>query len=125
VLYAASDWFVGHWMMEFCPEVAITELKQEFQATAELMEWGELPNLDKFFVAVLITAQSKKYLDARVECSGFLDAAVQAFMAVPPDKPSLAAIEELINGLLSLGTPFQCRHTESEGQDVLEFYRAS
>jgi len=125
VLYVASDWFVGQWMMEFCPDVAIAELKKEYQATAEMMEKGETRSLDKFFVAVLITAQSIKYLKAPVECSGFLDSAVKAFLAVPPEKPSLPKIEKLINSLLSLGSPFQCRHVSDEGQDVMEFYRAS
>ena len=125
VLNSASDWFVGHWMMEFCHDVAIAELKKEYAATAGMMERGETPGIDKFFVAVLIIAQSIKYLKAPVECSGFLDSAVKAFLAVPPEKPSLRKIEDLINSLLSLGSPFQCRHVHSEGQDVLEFYRAS
>ena len=124
LLYAASDWFVGHWLMEFCHDVAIAELKKEYEATAEMMKKGETPSLDKFFVAVLITAQSIKYLNAPVQCSGILDSAVQAFLAVPPEKPSVGIIEALINSLLSLGTPFQCRRMNSEGHDVLEFYRA-
>jgi hypothetical protein len=125
VLYAASDWFVGHWFMEFCHDVAIDELKKEYEVTAEMMEKGETPSLDKFFVAALIIAQSIKYLKAPVECSGFLNSAVKAFLAVPPEKPSLRKIENLINSFLSLGSPFQCRHENSQGQDVMEFYRAS
>jgi hypothetical protein len=125
VLNVASDWFVGHWMTEFCPEVAIAELQKEYEATAEMMEKGETPSLDKFFVAVLIIAQSIKYLKAPVECSGFLDSAVQTFLAVPPEKPTLPKIEALINALLALGTPFRCRHVKSAGQDVMEFYRVS
>jgi len=125
VLNAASDWFVGQWMMEFCHDVAIAELEKEYEATAEMMGKGETPSVDKFFVAVLITAQSIKYLKAPVECSGFLDSAVKAFLAVPPEKPTLRKIEDLINSLLSLGAPFRCRHVNLEGQDVMEFYRAS
>ncbi|MBC8018078.1 MAG: hypothetical protein H7X83_06120 [Verrucomicrobia bacterium] len=123
VLYAASDWFVGHWMMEYCHDVAIAELKKEFEATAEMLEKGETPSIDKFFVAALIIAQAVKYLKAPLECSGFLNSVVKAFLAVPPEKPSLLKMENLINSLLSLGSPFQCRHVNSEGQDVLEFYR--
>lgn len=125
LLYVASDWFVGHWMMEFCHEVAIDELKKEYEATAEMMRKGEPESIDKFFVAVLIIAQSIKYLKVQVECSGFLDSAVKAFLAVPPEKPSLGKIEDLINSLLLLGSPYQCRHLNKEGQDVLEFYRPS
>lgn len=125
VLFTASDWFVGQWMMEFCHDVATDELKKEYEATAEMMGQGEPESVDKFFVAVLIIAQSIKYLKVQVDCSGFLDSAVQAFLAVPPEKPTIENIERLINSLLSLGAPYQCRHTQSEGQDVLEFYRAS
>jgi hypothetical protein len=125
VLNAASDWFVGHWLTDFCNELAIGELKKEYEATAEMMEKKETPTIDKFFVAVLIIAQSIKYLKKPVECSGFLDSAVQAFLAVPPEKPSVRKIEELINSLLALGAPLRCRCINSEGKDVLEFYRAS
>jgi hypothetical protein len=123
VLNVASDWFVGQWLMEFCPDVAMAELQKEYEATAELMEKGATPSFEKFFVVVLITAQSIKYLKASVTCSGLLDSAVKAFLAVPPDRPSLRKIEDLINTLLALGTPLQCRHMNNDGQDVLEFYR--
>jgi hypothetical protein len=125
ILNAASDWFVGHWMMEFSPEVAIDELKNEYEATSDMMERGETPSVDKFFVAVLIIAQSIKYLKVSVECSGFLDAAVKAFLAVPPEKPSVGKLEELFNRLLSLGAPYRCRRKSTEKQDVLEFYRVA
>lgn len=125
LLNAAGDWFVGYWMTEFCQEVAIAELKKEFEATAEMMNKGETLAVDKFFVAVLIIAQSIKYLKVRVECSGFLDSAVKAFLAVPPEKPTVRKFEELVNSLLVLGSPLLCRHISSQGQDVMEFYRAS
>jgi len=125
VLSTASDWFVGHWLMEFCPELAMAELHDEFEAISEMMAHGETPGLDRFFVAVLITAQSIKYLKTTVNCSGFLDSAVQEFLAVPPDTPSVGKLVALINGLLSLGAPYRCRQVNSQGQDVLEFFRSA
>lgn len=124
LLNAASDWFVGHWLTEFCYDVAIDELKHEYAATAEMIGKGEVSSLDQFFIAVLIAAQSKKYLNAPVECSGLLKSAVDAFLEVPPENPSLVKIEGLFNTLLSLGTPFHCRHLNSDEQDVLAFYRS-
>jgi len=124
VLSTASDWFVGHWLMEFCPELALAELHGEFEATAAMMAKGEPPNLDSFFVTVLITAQSVKYLKSAVNCAGFLDSAVQAFLAVSPDNPSVGKLIALINGLLSLGAPYRCRLANSQGLDVLEFFRS-
>jgi len=123
VLSAASDWFVGHWLMEFCPELALAELQDEYEATAAMMADGQTPGLDRFFVAVLITAQSIKYLKATVECSGFLDSAVQAFLTVSPANPSVGKLVELINRLLALGAPYRCRRVNSKGQEVMEFYR--
>jgi hypothetical protein len=125
LLNTAGDWFVGHWMTEFCRETAIAELEKEYEATAGMMDKGETPSVDKFFVAVLIIAQSIRYLKVHVECSGFLDKAVQAFLAIPPEKPTVGKFEELVNSLLALGSPFRCRHVTSQGQDVMEFYRAS
>lgn len=125
LLNVASDWFVGQWLMEFCHEVAMEELKSEYAATAEMMNKGETPGIDKFFVAVLIAAQSKRYLKAPVECTGFLDTAVQALLAVPPEKPSPEKLLALVNSLLSLVSPFQCRLAKSEGRDLLDFYRVS
>jgi len=125
VLNAAGDWFVGHWMTEFCREVAIAELENEYEAIAGMMNKGETPSVDRFFVAVLIIAQSIKYLKAQVQCSGFLDSAVQTFLAIPPEKPTIGKFEELVNSLLALGSPFRCRRVVSQGQDVMEFYRAS
>ena len=123
VLSTASDWFVGHWLTEFCPEVAIPELKKEFAVTARMLDQKETPDLDRFFVAVLIIAQANTYLGEQVTCAGFLDEAVKAFLAVPPANPTLEKLEELINSLLALGSPFQCRHVPHKGQDVLHFFR--
>jgi hypothetical protein len=125
VLSAASDWFVGHWLLEFCPGPALAELEGEYQATAALMASGRTPGLDGFFTAVLVIARSIRYLDRKVECDGFLDAAVRAFLAVSPADPSAARLLELINSLLALGgAPYRCRQTGSRGQDVMEFFRA-
>lgn len=125
LLGTASDWFVGQWFMEFCPEVALAELKKEFAATAAMMDTGETPDVDRFFVAVLIIAQARMYLKERAECEGFLEAAVRAFLAVPPDKPTIGKLEELFNRLLALGAPYRCRRTSEEGRDVLAFYPAA
>jgi len=124
VLSTASDWFVGQWLMGFCPELALAELQDEFEATAAMMAKGEPPSLDRFFVAVLITAQSVRYLNSAVDCAGFLDSAVQAFLAVSPDNPSVGKLIALINSLLSLGAPYRCRLITSQGQDVLEFFQS-
>ena len=45
LLSAASDWFVGHWLMEFCPELALAELQDEYETTADMMANGETPGL--------------------------------------------------------------------------------
>jgi len=122
VLNAAGDWFVGHWFMECAPALAMEELNKEFEATAELMTHAEPPSVEKFFVAVLIIAQSVKYLKKQVNCSGFLDVAVQAFLSVPPENPTVQKYEKLVNLLLALGAPYRCRRLKSGEHEVLEFY---
>lgn len=123
VLNTASDWFVGHWMMGFCRDEAIAALSREYDLTARMLDKGWSPNFNEFFVAVLIIAQSIKYLNAPAACEGILDAAVKAFLAVPPENPSLDRIEALINALLALGSPLQCRRISREDMEILEFYR--
>lgn len=125
VLNAAGDWFVGHWFMECASALAMEELNKEYEATAELMTHAEPPSVEKFFVAVLIIAQSVKYLKKQVNCSGFLDAAVQAFLSVPPENPTVQKYEKLVNLLLSLGAPYRCRRLKSGEHEVLEFYPAA
>lgn len=125
VLNAAGDWFVGHWFMERAPAVALDELNKEFEATAELMAQAEPPSMEKFFVAVLIMAQSVKYLKKQANFSGFLNAAVQAFLSVPPENPTVQKYEKLVNLLLALGAPYRCRRLKSGEHDVLEFYPAT
>jgi hypothetical protein len=125
ILNAAGDWFVGQWLMECAPEFATDELHKEYEATAEFMEQGEMPSVEKFFVAVLIIAQSIKYLKKQVNYSGFLDAAVQAFLSVSPENPTVRKFEKLVNLLLALGAPYRCRRVNSGGHEVLEFYPAA
>jgi len=122
VLNVAGDWFVGQWFMECAPSLALDELNKEYEATAELMAHAEPPTMEKFFVAVLIIAQSVKYLRKQVNFSGFLDAAVQAFLSVPPENPTVQKFEKLVNLLLALGAPYRCRRVNSGEHEVLEFY---
>ena len=125
VLNAAGDWFIGHWFMECAPALAMEELNKEYEATVELMTHAEPPSVEKFFVAVLIIAQSVKYLKKKVNFSGFLESAVQAFLSVPPENPTVQKYENLVNLLLALGAPYRCRRLKSGDHEVLEFYPVS
>jgi hypothetical protein len=123
VLNAAGDWFMGHWLMEFCPELAREELQKEFEATTEMLQKEPTPTVEKYFVAVLIIAQAVKYLKVTDQCDGFLEKTVRAFLEVPPENPSDEKFELLINRLLELGAPLRCRRVKNEeGRDMLEFY---
>jgi hypothetical protein len=123
VLNAVGDWFVGHWLTDFCPELADEELQKEFAATTEMLQNEQSPSVEKYFVAALIIAQSVKYLRVPDNCDGFLKKTVRAFLDVPPENPSVEKFELLINRLLALGAPLRCRRTSNqEGRDLLEFY---
>jgi len=122
VLNAAGDWFVGQWQTEFCPELALAELKHEFEASTELLSEEQPPTVEKFFVAALVIAQAIKYLKVRDNCDGFLKQTVHAFLEVPPENPSVQKFELLANKLLELGAPLRCRKVTVEGRDLLQFY---
>ena len=122
VLNAAGDWFVGQWQTEFCPELALAELKSEFDASTELLSKEEPPTVDEFFAVALIIAQAIKYLKVQDNCAGFLKQTVHAFLEVPPENPSVQKFELLTNKLLELGAPLRCRRGTVEGRDLLEFY---
>ena len=122
VLNAAGDWFVGQWQTEFCPELSLSELQKEFDATIDLLNKEQTPSYDKFFIAALIIAQSIKYLKMPDNCAGFLEKTVQLFLEVPPENPSVQKLELLINKFLELGAPLRCRKVTDDGQDILEFY---
>lgn len=122
VLNAAGDWFVGQWQMEFCHDLAMSELHNEFLVTEMLLNKSETPSVEKFFVMALIVAQSIQYLHVTDNCSGFLKETVAAILAVPPENPSMEKMLQLINGLLELGAPLRCRKVFRDGRDQLEFY---
>lgn len=124
LINAAGDWFVGQWQTEFCPELALAELKKEFDTTSEQLSNQQTSSVevDKFFVAALIIAQSLKYLKVQNNSAGFLDKVVQAFLDVPPENPTVQKLEQLINKFLALGAPLRCRKVTIEGRDLLEFY---
>jgi len=124
VLNAAGDWFVGHWLMEFSRDLAMSELHNEFLATADYLKKSETPSVEKYFVISLIIAQAIKYLNVEDNCAGFLERTVRTLLEVPPENPSAEKIVLLINKLLELGAPLRCRLVvNSEGRDILEFHQ--
>lgn len=124
-LNAAGDWFVGHWMMEFCHEVAIEDLTEEYESTVALLEKVPTPTPEDFYLSALIVAQAITYLKEPVDCGGILDEAVKGFLAAPPEKPSAQSYEKLANRLLLLNSTLQCRIASIEGQETLEFIEAA
>ncbi len=121
-LNAASDWFVGHWLMEFCPDVATDDLRQEYEATVEALGKEQTPTPEDFYVAALVVAQAIRYLDEPVDCGGILGEAVAAFLAVPPGEPSAHGVLFLANRLLAFSTQWRCRLADEGGEGVLGFY---
>lgn len=99
-LTSAADWFVGHWQYELAPELARKQLQQTLPLAEEMLAAQELPPLEIILACSMVVAQAVHYLDEPIDCGGVLKSAVDAFLAAPPEQPSLDACAALTNRLL-------------------------
>ncbi len=121
-LNAACDWFVGHWQMEIAPENMRKQLKEILPVAENVLGSSELPPLDVILDASMIIAQAIRYLDEPIDCGGVLKVAVDAFLSVPPDKPSIDRCVLLINRLLSTYTVQRVRFVDTGESNSWEVY---
>jgi len=108
-LNSACDWFVGHWQIELSRESSLKLLKKTLKTAEKILSEPTLPPLEIILYASLLIAQAIHYLDEPVDCGGVLKVAVDAFLSVPPDKPSLDNCVLLINKLLATYTEQRVR----------------
>jgi hypothetical protein len=119
-LNAASDWFVGFWFQTVCADVADGELRKDFLAVSELLGKERSPTPELFCAAALMIAQARKYLREPVDCGGLLGKAVDAFLSVPPEKPSDRSYELLVNRLLAVYSQLRGRLVNRDGVEAFE-----
>jgi len=100
-LQAACDWFVCHWQYQIVPQEMQQQLKENMPVVEEILGMQQLPPLDIILDASVIIAQAIHYTHEPIDCGGVLKQIVDAFLSVPPDKPSGENCVLLVNRLLS------------------------
>ena len=98
-LDAASDWFIDHWLLGVAPRATRRQFREGLAMAEEVIADPKLPSLEILLDASLVIAQSIRYLKEPIECDGPLKQAVEAFLSVSPDEPSLANCITLMNRL--------------------------
>jgi hypothetical protein len=118
---AAADWFVDARLMKLAPDWERAEIQEHFGIVCRVVQAGP-PQGDLFFLlsAGLMIAQAVKYLGIQVRTAGQLAQVVNAFLSTPPEKPSVRALEELINKLLTVYTGLRVRLVNDGGLEVWE-----
>ena len=119
-LNVAADWFIGAWLLDVCAESAREQIEQNLETAEKLLEKQQSPTPDVFLGAALMIAQAIKHLDEPIDCGGVLKQAVNAYLAVPPDKPSASRYEELVNRLLAIYSPYRTKIVHDGEYDVWE-----
>ena len=108
-LNVACDWFIDYWQMELTPEEMLEELRESLPEAEEILGESELPPLEIVLDASLIISQGIHYLKEPIVCEGVLKVAVDAFLSVPPDKPSAENCVLLVNRLMATYTENRAR----------------
>jgi hypothetical protein len=121
-LNAATDWFVGHWLMELAPKQARELLRENLTLVEGIVKHPEPPPVEIILDASQVIAQAVLYLGKRTDCSGVLQTATDAFLAIPPGEPSADACCRLVNTLMAVYTPQRARLVNDGQIDLWEAY---
>jgi hypothetical protein len=103
-LNAACDWFIGQWQLGICPQVTKEQFRENLSIAEEILEESKLPPIDIILDAGMVIAQSIHYLEEPIDCDGVLKKIVDAFLSVPPEKPSADNCVLLVNLLMATYT---------------------
>lgn len=99
---ACSDWFADAWLMKVAPELETAEIEEHCNLVLKTLEKGSKGTPEFLFGAALMIAQGIYYCGYKLNLGGSLKQAVDAFLSVPPEKPTLQKYEKLVNLLLAI-----------------------
>lgn len=122
-LSAACDWFIGHWQIELSPKEARKHLTESLPVAEDILGEPTLPPLEIVLDASLLIAQAIRYLDEPIDCGGVLKSAVDAFLSVPPEKPTVENCVLLVNRLMATYTDQHARLVNDGAFFVWEVYQ--
>jgi len=122
-LNTACDWFIGHWQLEVAPQAARKQLQESLPLAEEVLGEPRIPPVEIVLDASLLIAQAIHYLDEPIDCGGVLKVAVDAFLSVPPEKPTAENCVLLVNRLMATYTDQRARLLHDGEFHVWEVYR--
>jgi len=100
---AALDWFVQHLLMDIAPAHQGEDIDTRFRQTAQMLRQGAaLPSVEFVVDSGLALASFRQFRGLDIETQGKLKEVVAAFLAAPPDKPTLFGLQSLARGLLKV-----------------------
>ncbi len=103
---ATSDWFADAWLMKVAPDYEGPDIDDHLVIVLKSLQDKQSGSMEFLYGASLIIAQGIYYRNARLPLGGTLKQAVDAFLSVPPEKPTIQKYAKLVNLLL---VPLQLR----------------
>ena len=122
-LNVALDWFICHWQMELAPVATKKQIQEGLKISEEVLGLEKLPPLEIILDAAGVIAQSIHFLGEPIECDGVLQTAVDAFLALPPERPTAENCALLVNLLMATYTDYRARLLHEGELFTWEVYR--
>ena len=98
---ACSDWFADAWLMKVAPNGELSEIDEHLELVMRYLQGDQAGGYETLCGAALIIAQAVKYRGDSFRLGGQLQAAVNAFISTPCERPSVEKYVQLVNGLLA------------------------
>ena len=114
----ANDWFADELLFALVPNEFKAEVQEHFDLITQALSQSPAGGLFLVLSASLIIAQAIRYLGQKVEARGDLGRVVDALLATDPAKPSVQALEALLNRLLETYCRYQVRLVNDGGVEV-------
>ena len=100
-IQSSLDWFVEDVVYSRCKDGFLAQLHKDTASLRRPKIIG-FDSMDRPWISALILAQSIQYLNHKPTLVGWTKNAVERFLDVPPDKPTIENLEALNNSLISL-----------------------
>lgn len=116
---AADDWFVDQWLIEISPDEERKEIDDHYRLTMKRAQHAPVIDIEMAIGVSFILAQAEKYLGLK---NGIADPTIQlakgVFLSEDPKKPTVAKLQNVINGLLSTYTSYQVKYEDDEWEVI-------
>ena len=107
---AASDWFIDQWLFEILPEESVVEIRHHLRMVMQALQTEDTGTPELFTMAALMIAQGQRYCAIKTPTAGNLQNGVNAILQVNPARPSVEALQQVVNGLLACWSHLRVSH---------------